>query len=141
MVDCVVVSINQTGDHSPNDLCDVPKHSKKCPDNVNITLITRPVEDIAPKQEYGPNVLPTVIGTPTKAHYDWFCTPEPKMMCHISTAEGSVIMKFISNYEENKRITLERANIKIGERWKRRCTFGYTDIELGYVANYKTSTS
>ncbi|KAI9028105.1 hypothetical protein CLU79DRAFT_832518 [Phycomyces nitens] len=115
-----------------------------CPDNINIALITRPVKDIPPKQDYDPNVFPTVIGTPTKAHYDWFYLSKPKTMCRISKARRSRIMKFFSNYEENKRITLEKTNIKIGERWnrwKRKYTFGYTNIEFGYVADYQTSTS
>ncbi|KAI9028076.1 hypothetical protein CLU79DRAFT_832492 [Phycomyces nitens] len=112
----------------------------ECPDNINIMLITRPVEDIPPKQEYDPNVLPTVIGTPTKAHYDWFYASEPKMMHPISKERGSRIIKFFSNYEENKRITLEKAPIKMRKhcnRWKRRCAFGYTNIGLGYVADYE----
>ncbi|KAI9028177.1 hypothetical protein CLU79DRAFT_885063 [Phycomyces nitens] len=111
----------------------------ECPDNINIALITRPVEDIPPKQDYDPNVLPTVIGTPTKAHYDWFCTPGPQEMHPISKAQGSRIMKFFSNYEENKRITLEEAHIKTRNPrrcWKDRCIFGYTKIKLGYVNMY-----
>ncbi|KAI9016368.1 hypothetical protein CLU79DRAFT_763487 [Phycomyces nitens] len=62
----------------------------------------------------------------------------------ISKARGSRIMKFFSNYEENKRITLERAHIKIRKpckRWKRRCVFGYTKIKLGHVVSYKVTTT
>ncbi|KAI9028104.1 hypothetical protein CLU79DRAFT_551845 [Phycomyces nitens] len=118
------------------------KDNNECPDNVNIALITRPVEDIPPKQEYDPNVQPNIIGAPTKAHYHWFYASEPQNMNAISKAQSSRIMKFISNYEENKRITLERAHIKIrkpSKRWKRRCVFGYTKIKLGYVADYRSS--
>ncbi|KAI9028106.1 hypothetical protein CLU79DRAFT_551936 [Phycomyces nitens] len=118
------------------------KDNNECPDNVNIALITRPVEDIAPKQDYDPNVQPNVIGAPTKAYYHWFYASEPQDMNAISKAQSSRIMKFISNYEENKRITLERAHIKIrkpSKRWKRRCVFGYTKIKLGYVADYRSS--
>ncbi|KAI9025301.1 hypothetical protein CLU79DRAFT_833950 [Phycomyces nitens] len=117
------------------------KDNKECPDNINIALITRPVEDIPPKQEYDPNVRPNVVGVPIKAHYDWFYASEPKAMYPISKAQGSRIMKFISNYEENKRVTLERAHMKkeASDHWKEKCVFGYTNIELGYVVEYKAT--
>ncbi|KAI9028159.1 hypothetical protein CLU79DRAFT_553993 [Phycomyces nitens] len=115
--------------------------NKNCPDNVNITLITRPVNYIPPKQEYDPNVLPNVIGTPTRLYYDWFYAPEPQKVHPISETQASRIMKFFSNYERNKRITLNRVYIKTSQptiNWENRCVCGYTKIKLGYIDNYLT---
>ncbi|KAI9028158.1 hypothetical protein CLU79DRAFT_885047 [Phycomyces nitens] len=116
--------------------------NKECPENINITLITRPVEDMPPKQEYDPNVLPNVIGVPIKAHYHWFHASKPQPTNTISRARGSRITKFISNYEENTRLALERDPLikirKPSNHWKDRCVFGYTKIKLGYVADYRS---
>ncbi|KAI9023665.1 hypothetical protein CLU79DRAFT_747614 [Phycomyces nitens] len=49
-------------------------------------------------------------------------------------------MKFVSNYEENKRIAMEKAYYlkrrKLSKIWKKNFVFGYTKIDLGYVPNY-----
>ncbi|KAI9014590.1 hypothetical protein CLU79DRAFT_890096 [Phycomyces nitens] len=115
--------------------------NKRYRKNLDITLITRPIDDCTPKQDYDPNILPVVVGgSPVKACYEWFYTDEPDSMWDISTAKGSRVQKFVSNYEENKRITFKRAldakKRKPYKSWNSNCVFGYTKIKLGYVADF-----
>ncbi|KAI9023627.1 hypothetical protein CLU79DRAFT_834859 [Phycomyces nitens] len=87
------------------------RDNNKCPDNRNITIITRPIEDYAPKQDYDPNVLPVVVGSlPVKAYYEGFYDNGPHCMRALSTEQRSRIQKFVSNYVENKRITFKRVH-------------------------------
>ncbi|KAI9032572.1 hypothetical protein CLU79DRAFT_841876 [Phycomyces nitens] len=87
------------------------KDNKKCPENRNVTLITRQVDGIPPKQEYDPNSLPVDIGeTSDKDHYEWiYQYPAHDFMDEISEEQASFITKFVSNYEENKKLTLDKA--------------------------------
>ncbi|KAI9032575.1 hypothetical protein CLU79DRAFT_883140 [Phycomyces nitens] len=116
--------------------------NKECPENRNITLITRSVDDIPPKQEYDPNRLPVGIGEASdKDHYDWiYQYPKNDFTDRISEEQASFITKFVSNYEENKKIILEKAldtkSREPSEAWKDCCVFGYTKLKLGYVPNY-----
>ncbi|KAI9032586.1 hypothetical protein CLU79DRAFT_830430 [Phycomyces nitens] len=118
------------------------KDNKKCPENRNITLITRPVDDIHPKQEYDPNSLPVDIGEISDEDCcKWIeVSPEGYVTKEISEEQASFITKFVSNYEENKKLTLEKAldtgSREPSEAWKDCCVFGYTKLKLGYVANY-----
>ncbi|KAI9032555.1 hypothetical protein CLU79DRAFT_152442 [Phycomyces nitens] len=118
------------------------KDNKKCPENRNITLITRPVDDIPPKQEYDPNSLPVDIGEISDEDCcEWIeVSPEDYVTKEISEEQASFITKFVSNYEENKKLTLAKAlgtkSREPSEAWKDCCVFGYTKLKLGYVANY-----
>ncbi|KAI9032573.1 hypothetical protein CLU79DRAFT_152959 [Phycomyces nitens] len=118
------------------------KDNKQCPDNLDITLITRPVDDLPPKQDYDPNILPADIGRISdKNHDDWFYLPlESNLTDRISKEQASFITKFVSNYEENKKITLEKAldtkREEPSEAWEDCCVFGYTKLKLGYVPKY-----
>ncbi|KAI9032576.1 hypothetical protein CLU79DRAFT_883141 [Phycomyces nitens] len=122
--------------------CFIIKDNKECPENRNITLITRSIDDIPPKQEYDPNRLPVGIGeTSDKDLCDWMeVSPKNYVMEEISEEQASFITKFVSNYEENKKITLEKPldteSREPSETWKDCCVFGYTKLKLGYVANY-----
>ncbi|KAI9028098.1 hypothetical protein CLU79DRAFT_551573 [Phycomyces nitens] len=120
----------------------IVNENNEYPNTTNIALITRPVEDIPPKQEYDPNALPTVIGEPTKTHYDWFYASEHKIMLPISAARAYRIICFFSTYEENKIIMLQEARKKkeAYDHWSEKFVFGYTKIRLGYVVNYKVPT-
>ncbi|KAI9032579.1 hypothetical protein CLU79DRAFT_727019 [Phycomyces nitens] len=122
------------------------KDYKECPDNLNITLITRPVDDIPPKQEYDPSNSSVDVGyTHFKTHDEWFHTYNPHRMITISKLHASYITNFVSNYEENKRVAMEEARQlkrrKLSRIWKQNFVFGYTKIDLGYITNYSCSTS
>ncbi|KAI9023612.1 hypothetical protein CLU79DRAFT_887078 [Phycomyces nitens] len=120
----------------------VIQDNKKCPENLNIALITRPLENIPPKQDYDPNILPIVDeGSSVEIYYEWFYTNSEKEMMLISAERGSHVQNFVKNYEENKRITLQRGDLDANKQkphvgWNNNCVFGYTEIKLGYVFNY-----
>ncbi|KAI9032562.1 hypothetical protein CLU79DRAFT_152665 [Phycomyces nitens] len=134
---------------SINKIRFIIEDNKKCPDNLNITLITRPVDAITPKQEYDPDIFPVNVGdTPFKTHNEWFYENDPGRMIRISGLQASYTEDFFSNYEENKRIATEE-NERIAMKENRRITrqkafeiskqnfvFGYTKISLGYVFHY-----
>ncbi|KAI9032560.1 hypothetical protein CLU79DRAFT_726915 [Phycomyces nitens] len=116
------------------------KDNKKCPENRNTTLITRPVDDIPPRQNYKFDVLPNFIGaTPTEANHRSFRAHKFCGMICISKTRVSHSEKFFSDFEEFKKKAIERAagSTKVNSYMKlnNSCAFGYTKIDLGYVVD------
>ncbi|KAI9032630.1 hypothetical protein CLU79DRAFT_155055 [Phycomyces nitens] len=115
--------------------------SKECPNNLNITLITRPVDDIPPKQEYDPNILPVNVGdTPFKTRNDWFYEDGPDNMFKCLGSQASYVNEFLSKYAEIMRFPMQgnfyRRRISLTGTWSQNFVYEYTKISLGYVSNY-----
>ncbi|KAI9009406.1 hypothetical protein CLU79DRAFT_839931 [Phycomyces nitens] len=84
----------------------VIKDNNECPENLDITLITRPIGDVPPKQDYDPDVLPAAVDDlSVDVKCDWFYYNSEKEMRQISPEQGSRVETFVLNYEENKTIT------------------------------------
>ncbi|KAI9032563.1 hypothetical protein CLU79DRAFT_152713 [Phycomyces nitens] len=130
---------------SINTIRFIIEDNKKCSDNLNTTLITRPVDDIPQNQDYDSNILPVNAGnSPFKTDNDWFYENDPDSTIKISGLQASYTKESFSNYEENKRIAMEDARQfkkrKLSEISKYNFVFGCTKISLGYVSNYSRST-
>ncbi|KAI9032585.1 hypothetical protein CLU79DRAFT_883149 [Phycomyces nitens] len=110
-------------------------------------FITRPIYDTPPKQEYDPNILPVdVEETSDKYHCHWIKpSPENYAMERALKENASTIMKFVSKYEENKKLTVEKAldtkRREPSEALNNFSAFRYTNLQLGFVADYSSTIS
>ncbi|KAL0088004.1 hypothetical protein F4703DRAFT_1843627 [Phycomyces blakesleeanus] len=117
------------------------KENEVCNENIDITVITHPVNDMPPKDDNEPSNSPVSIGLPhIKARYHWFYRERSCTMKAFSKSQGSSVGKFFAEFERKKEnalktnFYLDQVNKKKAN-WKRNCVYGYTKIKCGYVAD------
>ncbi|KAL0081045.1 hypothetical protein J3Q64DRAFT_1701562 [Phycomyces blakesleeanus] len=122
--------------------------------NINITLITRPVDDIPPKNDDSVETLPISFESSSfKVHYDWLYSLNSSMR-PLPKAASKNAEEFFMNFEDNKELFLntyvpnprtEKINLNKWKYdpkchnktdWKLKFIYGYTRIKCGYVANF-----
>ncbi|KAL0091421.1 hypothetical protein J3Q64DRAFT_1723564 [Phycomyces blakesleeanus] len=117
------------------------KENEVCNENIDITVITHPVNDMPPKDDNEPSNSPVSIGLPhIKARYHWFYRERSCTMKAFSKSQGSRVGKFFAEFERKKENAL-KTNFYLDQvnkkkvNWKRNCVYGYTKIKCGYVAD------
>ncbi|KAL0091156.1 hypothetical protein F4703DRAFT_1837607 [Phycomyces blakesleeanus] len=121
--------------------CFILKDNPKSEHNLNIMLVTRPVEDTPPKNLDQIEALPIVIGGLTvKAHYHWLYADGYGFLKTLPKNQHSKAEKFFMQFEKNKEKALktifyEDKTRKPKINWKKNYVYGYTKIKCGYIAN------